>query len=75
MAKKPNAVIESSDRKKFIVVCCYTTTLQETAFGKLKTALYWPVRCQNVSPFLFPFLSLSFPFCIAWLLCQILVKN
>lgn len=55
MAKKPNAVIESSDRKKFIVVCCYTTTLQETDFGKLKAALYWPVRCQNVPPF--PFLS------------------
>lgn len=66
MAKKTNALIECSGRKKCIVVCCYTTTLQETGFGELKIALYWVVKCQNV-PFFF--------FFIAWLLCQMLVKK
>lgn len=57
MAKKTNALTECSGRKKCIVVCCYTTTLQETGFGELKIALYWVVKCQNV-PFFFFFHSL-----------------
>lgn len=38
LARKINALMESSVRNKPVGVCCFTITMQEAGFGKLKTA-------------------------------------
>lgn len=38
LARKINALMESSVRNKPVRVCCFTVTMQEAGFGRLKTA-------------------------------------